>query len=239
MRTIIIEAHRGARAEAPENTLAAFQRALDLKAHSIELDVHPAADGTLVVLHDDTLDRTTDGAGPVAALNLRDLRKLDAGAKFHADFAGERIPTLGEVMGRVAPTRTLLNIEIKRPPAGMRVAEGVVQLLRHYGKAERYVVSSFDLNALLSVRRLAPEVPLALIGGAADVLARARALRLPWIHCSHSSLTVELVRQAQADGIHVGVWTVNDPAQARHWAEHGVERIITDDPRAILALGLA
>ena len=239
MRTIIIEAHRGARAEAPENTLAAFQRALDLQAHSIELDIHPAADGTLVVIHDDTLDRTTDGTGPVAALNLRDLRRLDAGAKVHADFAGERIPALGEVMGRVAPTPTLLNIEIKRPPPGMRVAEGVVQLLRHYGQADHYVVSSFDLNALLSVRRLAPEVKLALIGGAADVLARARALRLPWIHCSHSSLTVELVRQAQADGIHVGVWTVNDPAQARHWAALGVERIITYDPRAILALGLA
>ena len=121
----------------------------------------------------------------------------------------------------------------------MRVAEGVVQLLRHYGKANRYVVSSFDLNALLSVRRLAPEVKLALIGEAADVLARARALRLPWIHCSHSSLTVELVRQAQADGIHVGVWTVNDTEQVRHWAANGVDRIITDNPRAMLALGLA
>ena len=239
MRKIIIEAHRGARAEAPENTLAAFQRALDLKAPSIELDIHPAADGTLMVIHDDTLDRTTDGTGPVAALVLRDLRKLDAGAKFQAGFAGERIPTLNEAMGRVAPTSTLLNIEIKRPPPGMRVAEGVVQLLRHYGKAGRYVVSSFDADALLAVRRLAPEVQLALIGEAADVLARARELRLPWIHCSHPSLTAELVRQAHEAGIHVGVWTVNDSEQARHWAEHGVERIITDDPRAILALGLA
>jgi glycerophosphoryl diester phosphodiesterase len=239
LHTIIIEAHRGARAEAPENTLAAFQRALDLKAHSIELDIHPAADGTLVVIHDDTLDRTTDGTGPVAALNLRDLRKLDAGAKIHADFAGERIPTLGEVMGRLAPTPTLLNIEIKRPPPGMRVAEGVVQLLRHYGQAERYVVSSFDADALLAVRRLAPEVKLALIGEAAAVLARARELHLPWIHCSHPSLTVELVRQAHADGIRVGVWTVNDTEQVRHWAANGVDRIITDNPRAMLALGLA
>ena len=238
MHTIIIEAHRGARAEAPENTLAAFQRALDLKAHSIELDIHPAADGTLVVIHDDTLDRTTDGTGPVAALNLRDLRKLDAGAKVHADFAGERIPTLGEVMGRLAPTPTLLNIEIKRPPPGMRVTEGVVQLLRHYGQAERYVVSSFDADALLAVRRLAPEVKLALIGEAAAVLARARELRLPWIHCSHPSLTVELVRQARADGIRVGVWTVNDTEQVRHWAANGVDRIITDNPRAMLALDL-
>ena len=239
MRKIIIEAHRGARAEAPENTLAAFQRALDLKAPSIELDIHPAADGTLMVIHDDTLDRTTDGTGPVAALVLRDLRKLDAGAKFQAGFAGERIPTLNEAMGRVAPTSTLLNIEIKRPPPGMRVAEGVVQLLRHYGKAERYVVSSFDADALLAVRRLAPEVKLALIGEAPAVLARARELRLPWIHCSHPSLTVELVRQAHADGIRVGVWTVNDTEQVRHWAANGVDRIITDNPRAMLALGLA
>ncbi|MGI6100135.1 MAG: glycerophosphodiester phosphodiesterase [Kiritimatiellia bacterium] len=238
MKKIIIEAHRGARAEASENTLAAFQRALDLKADSIELDVHPAVDGTLMTIHDNTLDRTTDGTGPLTSLSMRELRKLDAGAKFHADFAGERIPTLGEAMGRIAPTNTLLNIEIKRPAPGSRAAEGVVQLLRHYGKAEKYVVSSFDHNALLAVRSLAPEVKLALIGNAADVLARARALHLPWIHCNHTTLTPEIVREAQAAGIHVGVWTVNDPEQVRYWAANGVERMITDDPRTMLALGL-
>ncbi len=92
MKKIIIEAHRGARAEAPENTLAAFQRALDLKADSIELDVHPAVDGTLMTIHDNTLDRTTDGTGPLTSLSMRELRKLDAGAKFHADFAGSASP---------------------------------------------------------------------------------------------------------------------------------------------------
>jgi glycerophosphoryl diester phosphodiesterase len=234
----IIEAHRGARAEAPENTLAAFQLALDLKVDSIELDVHPAADGTLVVIHDDTVDRTTNGTGAVAAMPLGDLRKLDAGLKFHDRFAGERIPTLDEVLARVAPTPTTLNIEIKQPPPGMKVAEGVVERLRRHGKADRYMVSSFDIDALLAVRRLAPEVALALIGEPPEVLASARELTLPWIHCNQPSLTAALLSQAHGSGILVGVWTVNDPVAVRHWATLGVNRIITDNPRAMLALGL-
>lgn len=234
----IIEAHRGASAEAPENTLAAFQLALDLQADSIELDVHPVADGTLVVIHDDTVDRTTHGTGAVASMTFGDLRKLDAGVKFHARFAGERIPTLDEVFGLVAPTATALNIEIKHPPPGMKVAEGVVEQLRRYGKADQYLVSSFDIDALLTIRRLAPEVTLALIGESRAALASASQLNLPWIHCSHPSLNARLLSQAHGSGIRVGVWTVNDPVAVRHWTALGVNRIITDNPRAMLALGL-
>lgn len=235
----IIEAHRGARIEAPENTLAAFQLALDLQVDSIELDVHPAADGTLVVIHDATVDRTTNGTGAVASLTWHELRRLDAGASFGAAFAGQRIPTLDETLTCVAPTSTSLNIEIKRSPPGLPVAANVARLLFHYGRMARDMVSSFDAEALDAVRRLAPEVALALIGAAPDVLARARELHIPWIHCSLPSLTPELVAQAVASRIHVGVWTVNDPEEARHWMRLGVERIITDDPRALLAAGLA
>jgi glycerophosphoryl diester phosphodiesterase len=236
MASPIIEAHRGASAEASENTLAAFQRAIDLNADSIELDVHPAADGTLAVIHDATLDRTTDGVGEVGSFTFNTLRKLDAGAKFHADFAGQRIPTLAEVMGRLASSPTTLNIEIKSPPPGMKVAGQVVQLLRHFDRAARDVVSSFDLEALLAVRRLAPEVTLALIGETPVILAWALEHRFPWIHCSDSSLTAELVARAHAGGLRVGVWTVDDPGRFRLWAAQGVEKIITNNPREMLAL---
>ncbi|NLF21938.1 MAG: glycerophosphodiester phosphodiesterase, partial [Lentisphaerae bacterium] len=132
-----------------------------------------------------------------------------------------------------------LNIEIKRSPSGLPVAAAVTRLLLHYGRTARDMVSSFDAEALDAVRRLAPEVSLALIGTAPDVLTRARELHLPWIHCSLPSLTPGLVAQAVESRIHVGVWTVNDPEEARRWISLGVERIITDDPRALLAAGLA
>ncbi len=110
---ILIEAHRGDSASAPENTLAAFRRAVELGVPSVELDVHPARDGTLVVIHDDTVDRTTDGTGAVSDKTLDELRCLDAGSWFGSQFAGERIPTLAEVLELLAPSATGLNIEIK------------------------------------------------------------------------------------------------------------------------------
>ena len=107
----VIEAHRGDSANAPENTLAAFQRALALGVAWIELDVHPAKDGTLMVLHDDTVDRTTNGSGAVRDLTPDQLRRLDAGSWFAPSFSGERIPGLPEVLELVAPTATGLNVE--------------------------------------------------------------------------------------------------------------------------------
>ena len=232
----IIEAHRGASNVAPENTLAAFQRAIDLRADSIELDVHPAADGTLVVIHDATVDRTTNGIGAVSSLTCFDLRKLDAGLKFHADFAGERIPTLGEVMGRLVGTSTNLNIEIKQPPPGLSLADAIVNLIGHYGKIDHYVVSSFDLTALLAIRSLEPRLTLAPIGKAPEILALAQTHHFPWIHCNRTTLTDDLIRRAHADGIRVAVWTVDDPLEARQWAEQGIDKIITNCPREMLAL---
>jgi glycerophosphoryl diester phosphodiesterase len=152
----VVEAHRGDSANAPENTLAAFRAAVALPVRWIELDVHPTQDGVLVVIHDDTVDRTTDGSGAVSDLTGEALRRLDAGSWFDAQFAGERIPTLAEVIDLVGPTGTRLNIEIKSPPPGLDVARPVVDLLRQAGKAREYVVSSFDLSVLLEVQAIAP-----------------------------------------------------------------------------------
>ncbi len=235
----LIEAHRGDSANAPENTLAAFGRAVALCVPSIELDVHPAVDGTLMVIHDDTVDRTTDGSGAVCDLTVEALRRLDAGAKFAPAFAGERIPRLEEVFELLVPTRTRLNIEVKRSPPGTHVPATLVALLRRFRKEREYVVSSFDLTALLEVRALAPEVTLALIGNGPEILAQARQHRLPWIHGAHGTVTDALVADAHAAGIRVNVWTVDDPARLPHWRRVGIDKLCTNCPATMLAAGVA
>ncbi|MHB1319432.1 MAG: glycerophosphodiester phosphodiesterase [Anaerolineae bacterium] len=231
----IVEAHRGDSTNAPENTLAAFRAAVALDAAWIELDVHPSRDGALVVIHDDTVDRTTDGMGAVCDLSLDELVRLDAGSWFGPRFARERIPQLTEVFDVVAPTGTKLNIEIKAAPPGLDVVHGVVELLRGFGKEREYVVSSFDLAALLEVQAIAPEVTLALIGGGPDLLALAQKHGLPWIHVYRLAANAALVADAHAAGKRVNVWTVDDLATLPAWMEMGVDKICTNCPATMLA----
>jgi len=232
---LVVEAHRGDSANAPENTLAAFRAAVALPVGWIELDVHPSKDGTLVVIHDDTVDRTTDGSGAISELTLEALHHLDAGSWFDARFAGERIPTLAEVLDLVGPTGTRLNIEIKSPPPGLDVARPVVDLLRQAGKAREYVVSSFDLSVLLEVQAIAPEITLALIGHGPEILPLALRHRLPWIHGYHATLDEVIIRDAHANGIKVNAWTVDDPSTLASWVAKGVDKLCTNRPVVMLA----
>lgn len=230
----LIEAHRGDSANAPENTLAAFARALALAVPSIELDVHPARDGVLMVIHDDTVDRTSDGAGVVGDMTVDELRRLDVGAKFGPPFIGEMIPRLSEVLKMVAQTPAQLNVEIKLSPAGTNVPRTVAQILRRFGKQGEYIVSSFDLSCLLQVRALDPEITLALIGNGPEILARARQHGLPWINCNHRTVDRELVDHAHRQGIRVSVWTVDDPKTLSFWRRVGVDKICTNRPALML-----
>jgi len=230
-----IEAHRGDSANAPENTLAAFRRAVELEVPWIELDVHPAQDGALMVIHDDTVDRTTNGSGAVCDMTVGELRGLDAGSWFAAPFAGEGIPQLVQVLEMVAPTGTLLNVEIKSFPSELDVPRALVDLLHQFGRERRYVVSSFDLAALLEVRVIAPEIALALIGQGPDILVHAQRHRLAWIHAHHGTLDESLVAQAHASGIGVNVWTVDDPALLASWRSTGVDKLCTNRPATMLA----
>ena len=230
-----IEAHRGDSSSAPENTLAAFRSAIDLHAPWIELDVHPTRDGALVVIHDDTVERTTGASGAVCDLTLAEIQKLDAGAWFSPRFAGERIPQLSEVFELVAPTSTRLNIEIKAAPDGLDVAPGVVGLLRRYQKEREYVVSSFDLPALLQVQALAPEVPLAILGWGSDLLQIAQEHHFPWIHGFFATMDADIIAQAHANGMSVDVWTVDDPDSLASWKAMGVDKICTNCPALMLA----
>jgi glycerophosphoryl diester phosphodiesterase len=229
-----IEAHRGDSSHAPENTLAAFQRAIRLGADSIELDIHPAKDGTLMIIHDETVDRTTDGRGRVGDMSVEELLHLDAGAKFSPAFSGERIPRLTDVLELVANSGIQLNVEIKSSPRGLDVPRALVAHLRRFGNPGGFIVSSFDLKCLLDVRAIAPEFPLALIGHAPGILDLAEKHHLPWIHADQTEANGKIIARAHALAIRVNVWTVDDPASFPRWKAVGVDKICTNRPASML-----
>lgn len=231
-----VVAHRGASAEAPENTLAAFRRALEIGADAVELDVHLSADGHPVVLHDPLLQRTTDGAGLVRDHPLDVLRRLDAGRWFGEAYAGERVPTLAEALDLLRRVRVIVEIKngpIYYPGIAARVAS-VVAEVGH----PAVTVSSFDHPVLLEVAAAAPALPTAVLFAARPVApvrlaadAGARYLHPHWAYA-----TADLVAAAHAAGLLVECWTADEPEAQRHLAAAGVDGIMTNHPARLLAL---
>jgi glycerophosphoryl diester phosphodiesterase len=199
----MVIAHRGASAYAPENTLAAFDLALHLGCRHLELDVDVTSDGHIVVMHDDTVDRTTNGTGPVGSQTLAELRALDAGAWFGTQFAGERIPTFVEVLERYQG-RVHLHTEIKgRAP---HLASGTADLVRQYGMEDHVTVTSFQQPRLAEIRAYAPELPTGwLVSEVSDgTIAQAHALGLTQICPRANTVTPALVRRLHTEGFVVG-----------------------------------
>jgi len=223
----LVIAHRGASAAAPENTLAAFRLAADLGADGVELDVRRTVDGQLVVIHDASVDRTTDGTGRVAALTLDQLRRFDAGRKFGPPFRGERIPLLSKVF-EVLGGRLLVDVEVKA--AGVEAA--LLDLIRKTQMMDSVLISSFDAQVVAHVRDLAPEMPAGLLQSAADpyaaVSVRATAY-LPEV----TALTADVVASCRSHGLRVITWTVRTEEEARQALRVGVDGIIADDPTLI------
>jgi glycerophosphoryl diester phosphodiesterase len=227
-------AHRGASGHAPQNTMAAFLLAAEMGADGIELDVHLSADGELVVIHNHTVDQTTDGHGPVSVLSLDELQRLDAGSWFDPRYAGERIPTLRQVFEGVGQ-RLLINVEIKVAPGHHPpdLEREVVHLIEEKGMADRVLVSSFSPRSLRRVQRLNRHILLGVL--------YSRPVFLPsmlrWLGLSYDALhppyplvnarTIALARRQRKQ---VNVWTVNDATEMRHMRDLGVDGIITNYP---------
>ena len=225
-------AHRGASAQAPENTIAAFEKAVELGADAIELDLHVSRDGELVIIHDDTLDRTTDGQGPVHTRSLQELKRLDAGRWFGESFAGQRIPTLAEVLDRFAG-KVPLAIEIKAGSAFFRgIEERVVSVLREHQVISQVAVASFDHYALLTLKELEPCLRTAalLVGRPVSISALAGPSKADAMAIEFSLVTKIEVDACRAAGLQLVVWVVNEPAQMRYFIDLGVDGIITDRP---------
>jgi len=231
--------HRGAKGEAPENTLAGFAYALALGLKGIELDVRLSADGQLVVMHDATVDRTTNGTGRVAALTAEQLGNLDARGE-HPDWpAPLGVPTLHEVLDAVAPAPDLaLRIEVKRDePARLEsVCAILVRLIDEHGIASRVVVSSFDPAALEIMRAAAPGIRRAFITSkdAPDSIRTAARLRCAGVDLPTTILSPDAVRDAHARGLTVMGWHGNSAAEIDLLLGCGVDCFMTDHPTTAL-----
>ncbi|MBB6097279.1 glycerophosphoryl diester phosphodiesterase [Deinobacterium chartae] len=236
----LVQAHRGYSELYPENTLPAFERAIEAGADRLETDLWFSADGTSILLHDRSVDRTTDGSGVADYLSLEELRALDAGAWKASQHAGTRIPTLEELLGAVAG-RAEINLEIKtssRPKAAWRRSVDLaLEVLSRSPHRDRVLFSSFDLEALLYVRQKAPEYRLILIDweqqGSFGGLQMAAAARLYAWSPKNEYLTEDQVREAHAAGLKVFVGAAPNARllELRRW---GVDGFSGDDPRALV-----
>lgn len=228
-------AHRGASAHAPENTLPAFLLAVEQGAHAIELDAKLTRDGHVVVIHDQTVYRTTGETGKVREMTLAALRRLDAGSHFDVAFRYERIPTLEEVL-TVLGHRTFINIELTNYASPTdALPEKAAELVARFGLADRVFFSSFNPLALIRVRRRLPDTPVALLAlpGLAGSLARSRLGRLLNYQALHPALpdvSSTLVATAHKHKTRLHVYTVNQASDMRRLYQMGVDGIFTDDP---------
>lgn len=228
-------AHRGARDSAPENTLAAFEMALAHGADGIELDVTRCWSGEIVVLHDDTIDRTTNGSGRVGEMDYDTLLHLDAGGWFSPEFQGERIPRLADVLDTIGG-KLRINIEIKgRSFRSDGVEAEIAEMVRSRGLAATVIISSFNPWALSRMKRVAPELPLALLYSSNSPFWQRRGQARRWLkpqalHPERSLVDKAYVTWARRHGYRVNVWTVNEEAEMRKLVELGVDGIITDRP---------
>jgi len=247
-----LQAHRGAAGLAPENTLAAFRMAIELGADAAELDLQVTKDGVVVVIHDDTVERTTDGRGPIGDLTLADIKRLDAGAKFGAAFRGERVPTLRELIDLVKAggnRRFRLNLEIKfaegREGLPADLEERVLAVLSETGFLDRVITQSFHHASAAKMKRLAPSVPAGLLVGQrrqpADPVAAVREHRVDYYAPHYSLVTPDLMRTLHQAGIPVVTWTVNDPSDMLRLIAMGLgalpgDGMISDYPDRLVGL---
>jgi glycerophosphoryl diester phosphodiesterase len=231
--------HRGASGLAPENTLAAFRLAGELGAGFIEADLRATRDGAIVALHDPSVDRTTSGHGALARFALDELRELDAGSWFAPQFAGERIPTLGEILDWSSRARLGLFLEIKAEPAGTFL-ETLLAGLDRAARRESAVVISSDPETLRGLRRLEPRATTGLLFDAAlpDAVGAAAKAGATTLLPRHDLVDAEVVERAHRAGLAVAAWTANAAAEMRRLAALGVDGVMTDRPdRLIAALG--
>ena len=238
----LVIAHRGDSAHRPENTFASFASALEVGATIVELDVQLTLDGEVIVLHDVTLDRTTDGSGDVRRMSLADVRAVSAGypALFGRAWLGERVPTLAEVLGLVRE-RARVMIEVKTESVGDEEDGGIeartVEVVRRLGMADRVALISFDHRALLRLRRLAPEITRGHLLGRTtpdDAVRDALDAGCRIVMPHKSQLSDTLVARTTAEGIVLATWVVDDPQELKQIAPFGLYGVGSNRPGVLL-----
>lgn len=247
-----VHGHRGAAGLAPENTLAAFRKALALGVDAVEMDLHISRDGEVVVIHDETLDRTTDGVGSIADLTLEEIRRRDAGKKFAPAFLGERVPTLREVIDLTKASgnaRVRLDLEIKfgkgQEAQPEDFEERVLDVLRQAGIVQRVSIISFHHPSLIKMRALEPTIQTGLLEGGQqppqDPVGLVRRHQANYYSPRFRQLTATVVTALHQAGIPIVPWTVNEEGEMRRLMSLGIgalagDGIATDFPDRLLNL---
>ena len=229
-------AHRGASGNAPENTLAAFKKAVALGAAFIETDLQLSRDARFVAIHDATVNRTTNGQGAVRDMTLAELRRLDAGSWFGSAFAGERIPTLEEILEFSKKNDVVFYLEIK-PGGPWGGEQSLIGALRESGEIPRTVVISFDPAIVLGLRNIEPTLMIGLLydGQIENPLDKAVAIGARQLAVRGDLVTPAMIAEAQKKDLQVVCWTVNHPAHMRMLIAAGVDGIMSDYPERLVA----
>jgi len=238
---VFIIAHRGFSGAAPENTLASFQKAIEAGSDMIELDTCLSKDGELVVIHDDTLDRTTNRKGKVSDFTLDELKQLDAGSWYGPPFAGERIPTLKEVLD-LARGRIPVNIELKVGGLGRytlkELADRALQEVEKAGMEKQVLFCSFSPQALERIKERNPGIPTALVWGKKWDFPQeiTGGKSFPILVCRDKFLTKGNLSRARQKGMKVWVWTVDEAQGMEEFLNLGVDGIITNYPDRLVQI---
>lgn len=233
MDTVKIFAHRGFSYRAPENTLASFLKAMHTEADGIEFDVQLSKDGHVVVIHDETLNRTSTGTGFVKDFTLSELKELDFGKWFSDKFLGEKIPTLEEVLNLTSNWSGILNIELKNSIIEYpNLEKKVVEVLKKHNRIDNILVSSFNHNSLKIIKNIYPELKIALLYDASQSIdfEYVKLFNAYAIHPYFKDVTKELVQKACLNNLKVNTYTVNTPSDIVTLNKLGVNGIFSDDP---------
>lgn len=235
--TCAIIAHRGASGYAPENTLAAFQKALELGADMIECDIHATQDGELVVIHDETIDRTTNDTGYVKDYTLSELKQFEIFYRNDA-FRNERIPTLREVIA-LTKGQAKLVIEVKTCPVFYPgIEKKLVNMIEREQLVAESLVIAFYHPTLREINRLNPAIQTGIlyVGGLVEPWAAADAVGATALHPQYEYAQPDMIAEARRRGYRVHPWTIDRPEDLRQWLDYGVDGITTDFPDRLAAL---
>jgi len=233
---VLVIAHRGASGHAPENTLAAFKKAVAMGATFIETDLQMSRDARLVAIHDATLNRTTNGEGLVHNMTLAHLRQLDAGSWFGSEYAGERIPTLEELLAFSKKNDVVFYLELK-PQGSWGGEHALIGALRESGEIPRVVVISFDASVVLNLRKIEPTLMTGLLydGQIENPIEKAVEVGARQLLVRGDLVTPVLLAAARKKDLQVVCWTVNHPAHMRALIGAGIDGIMSDYPDRLAA----
>ena len=243
MSDVIFIAHRGAsgRGHSPENTLSAFKEAINIGSDCVECDVHCTKDGQVVIIHDGTLNRTTDKKGAVADMTLEEIKEADAGSWFSSSFVGERIPTLRELLD-LAKGKVITVIEIKPE----NITDKVIQEIEKADAVNEVILQSFYPKAVKAVQELNPNIPRALlISGQLPVIRISSIIGLidqtlevgtSTLNLQYKIITPNLIKEAHKRGMNVWAWTVDDESDMKELIAMGINGITSNYPEKLIAL---